>query len=95
MATLHWAFDDDKGMPAEHGIHKPYYVKEAPKQILSPQHWLRMSGDNMEKKKGTWCAMYDNMVVLHWDQITQKCTIILDLQMNTTTLFSSMGFGRA
>ena len=94
-ATLRWHIDDDDGAQAQHDIAKSYYVKSAPTRILSPQHWAKMSGDNTARSKGTWCATYDDTIVLHWDQNTRKRVIPLDPYTNTATIFSSSGFQKA
>ena len=39
--------------------------------------------------------MYDNSIMLHWDQMTCKHTIPLDLYTNTAIIFSASGFQKA
>ena len=75
-------------------IPKSYYVKTAPVQIFSPQHWAQMSSNNTTKNKGIWCATYDDTVVLHWHQNTRKHMIQLDPDTNTATIYSSSGYNQ-
>eukprot|EP00978_Attheya_sp_CCMP212_P033806 scaffold138358_cov66-Attheya_sp.AAC.1 len=43
---------------------KVLYAPDAPFRLLSPQHWSQQVDDNYPKKHGTWCATYDDTVVL-------------------------------
>ena len=54
----------------EHQITLPnsYYVPGALSHILSPQHWLQTTKENKPNPRGTWCATYDDEIVLWWNQ---------------------------
>ena len=64
----------------EHQITLPnsYYVPGALSHILSPQHWLQTAKDNKPDPRGTWCATYDDEIVLWWNQRKYKRSYPID-----------------
>eukprot|EP00978_Attheya_sp_CCMP212_P015749 scaffold40797_cov63-Attheya_sp.AAC.6 len=48
------------------------YAPSAPFRLLLPQHWSQQANDNHPLPRGTWCAMYQDSVMLQWGQ--QKFT---------------------
>ena len=93
--TIAWSIEDDQGQV--HTIRLPgsYYVPDSTSRILSPQHWSQQAQDNRPQPRGTWCATYDDEIVLYWDQRKYKRTIRLDPdRTNTATIRSAPGYSR-
>jgi hypothetical protein len=44
------------------------YLMLQPSRLLSPQHWAQKAKDNRLQRHGMWCAMYDDELILEWDQ---------------------------
>jgi hypothetical protein len=76
--TLLWKIEDDQGITHELKIPNSYYVPQANARLLSPQHWAREARDNKPLPRGTWCATYDDQIVLEWGQRKFRRTIKLD-----------------
>ena len=68
------------------------YSPEAPFPLLSPQHWSQIAKDDLPQPKGTWCATYDDSVVLEWQQRKYCWTVPLDPGTNVVTFFSAPGY---
>ena len=63
--TIRWRIQDDGGIVHNIEIPNSLYVKESPSKLLSPQHWAQTVKDHQPRQHGTWCATYDDKVVLH------------------------------
>jgi hypothetical protein len=48
--------------------------------------------DHYPKPHGTWCATYDNSVVLQWDQRKFTRTVPLDRKRNVALIRSTAGY---
>ena len=70
------------------------YSPEAPFRLLYTQHWSQISKDALLQPKGTWCATYDNSVVIEWQQRKYCRTVPLDPGTNVTTFRSAPGYNR-
>ncbi|WP_317203594.1 hypothetical protein, partial [Janthinobacterium sp.] len=93
--TIRWQIEDDQG--GVHSINLPnsLYVPQAASRLLSPQHWAQTARDNRPLRCGTWCATFENEVVLYWDQQRFTRTIPLDQQnTNVATIRTAPGFSR-
>ena len=81
----------------EHQITLPnsYYVPGASSHILSPQHWSQTAKDNKPNPRGTWCATYDDEIVLWWNQRKYKQSCPIDPnETNVTTIMTAPGYNR-
>ena len=95
MGTVKWRIEDDNGMTHEIIIPESFYVPNAPSRLLSPQHWAQQAKDNHPKRYGTWCATYDDTIILEWHQRQYKRTIKLDKKgTNTAWIYTAPGFNR-
>ena len=70
------------------------YSTEAPFRLLTPQHWSQIVKDDLPQPKRTWCATYENSVVLVWQKRKYCRTVPLDPKANVATLRSSPGYNR-
>ena len=70
------------------------YSTEAPFRLLSPQHWSQIAKDDLPQPKGTWCATYDDSMVLEWQQQKYFWTVPLDPGTNVATFRSAPGYNR-
>ena len=91
--TIRWEIQDDDGMRHTIKLPNSLYVKSSPSKLLSPQHWAQSANDNYPKQQGTWCATYQDKVVLHWNQRRSKKTIRLDPSTSSVaTLHTAPGY---
>jgi hypothetical protein len=90
--TVVWRVTDDTGIAHNINIPNSYLVPECGTQLLSPQHWSQEANDNITNRVGTWCAIYNDRVVLQWSQIHFKKTINIDSKRgNVATMWSEGG----
>ena len=68
MGTLRLRIEDDNGAMHDILIPELFYVPDATSRLLSPQHWAQKAKDNHPKRHGTWCAMYNDEIILEWDR---------------------------
>jgi hypothetical protein len=95
QGTMRLTIEDDKGVPHDIIVPGSYYVPDCPLRLLSPQHWAQKAKDNHPKPHGTWCATYDDEIVLEWHQRQHRRTIKLDQKgMNTGWIFTAPGYKR-
>jgi hypothetical protein len=66
--TMKMVIEDDNGVPHEIIAPDSLYVPHCPSRLLSPQHWAQKAKDHHPKWRGTWCATYDDEIVLEWKQ---------------------------
>ena len=93
--TVKWTIEDDNGVRHDIKLPNAIYSKDSPSRILSPQHWAQEAKDNTPNPRGTWCATYDDAIVLHWDQEKYVRTVTLDKKgTNVATIRTSPGFLR-
>jgi hypothetical protein len=94
--TIAWKIEDDEGQI--HLIRLPgsYYVPDSTSRILSPQHWSQQAHDNRPQPHGTWCATYDDEIILYWNQrkYTRRTIRLNPDQSNTATIRSVPGYSR-
>jgi hypothetical protein len=66
--TMKIIIEDDNGIP--HDIIAPdsFYVPHCQLRLLSPQHWAQKAKDNYPKWHGTWCATYNDEIMLEQKQ---------------------------
>ena len=94
-ATMKVTIEDDNGVPHHIIVPDSYYVPDCPSRLLSPQHWAQKTKDNHPKRHGTWCATYDDEIVLEWHQRQYRRTIKLDEKgSNTGWIFTVPGYSR-
>ena len=94
LCTLQWDIEDDEGVSHKIILPNTLYSPEAPFHMLSPQHWSQIDKDDLPQPKGTWCATYDNSVVLEWQQRKYSRTVLLDPGTNVATFRSALGYNR-
>ena len=93
MGTIKWKIEDDDGKVHDILLPGSYYVPSAPSRLLSPQHWAQVAKDRKPKPRGTWCATYDDEIVLYWNQRKYKRTIKLDPSGdNVATMHTAPGY---
>jgi hypothetical protein len=66
--TIAWKIEDDKGQIHLISLPGSYYVSNSTSCILLPQHWSQQAHNNRPQPCGTWCAMYDDEIILYWNQ---------------------------
>jgi len=93
--TIVWNIEDDQGRIHKLRIPGSFYTREAPSRLLSPQHWAQTANDNKPQRHGTWCATYDDSIVLEWRQRQYRRTIKLDPGTNVATIYTAPGYRRA
>jgi hypothetical protein len=92
--TVHLKFEDDAGRIHAFVIPGTLYAPKAPCQMFSPQHWSQTAND--KNIKGTWCATYDDKVVLHWNHGNSATrSVPLDPGTNVAIFRSASGMKRA
>ena len=94
VGTIKWMIEDDDGKRHAIIIPNALYVPTSNHCLLSPQHWAQTANDHYPKRRGTWCATYDDSIVLHWKQNQYKRTLPLDKSTNTGKMRSAAGFTR-
>jgi hypothetical protein len=91
--TIQWKIEDNAGQVHTIVLPNSLYVKDATARLLSPQHWAQVVKDNKPNPNGTWCATYDDRVVLHWDQQKYQRTIKLDVDgTNVASIRTAPGY---
>jgi hypothetical protein len=65
IGTIVWRILDDKDIQRTIRIPNSFHVPTAKVRLLSPQHWAQESDDNVPKTRGTWCATYNDGVVIY------------------------------
>jgi hypothetical protein len=68
MGTVEWEIEDDHGSTHKIRIPNAIYSATNRNRLLSPQHWAQGANDRYPIRYGTWCATYDDRVVLYWEQ---------------------------
>ena len=94
IGTIKWMIEDDDGKRHAIIMQNALYVPTSNYCLLSPQHWAQTANDHYPKRRGTWCATYDDSIVLHWKQNQYKRTLPLDKSTNTGKMRSAAGFTR-
>jgi hypothetical protein len=95
MGTMKLIIEDDQGISHDIRISGSFYVPDCPSRLLSPQHWAQKAKDNHPMWHGTWCATYDDKIVLEWDQRQYQRTIKLDQkESNTGWIYTAPGYSR-
>ena len=89
--TVRWKIEDDDGKVHSIVLKKVLYAPDAPFRLLSPQHWSQQADDNYPQKHGTWCATYDDTVVLQWQQRSFTKTIAYCTRTNVGKFRSAPG----
>ena len=93
--TMKMVIEDDNGVPHEIIAPDSLYVPHCPSRLLSPQHWAQKAKDHHPKRRGTWCATYDDEIVLEWNQRQYRRTIKLDQKgSNTAWIHTAPGYSR-
>jgi GAG-pre-integrase domain len=90
--TVRWDIEDDDGVVHQQIIPGTYYNPGSEYKLYSPQHVAQVSNDHHPKPHGTWCATYDNSVVLQWDQRKYTRTVLLDRKKNVALMRSATGY---
>ena len=94
IGTIRWRITDDDGIVHEIIIENALFARKSPVKLLSPQHWSQSANDNIPKKRGTWCAQYDDEIVLYWDQEEYKKSVPYDKRQNVATFYSAPDFAK-
>ena len=69
------------------------FVPGASSHILSPQHWLQTAKDNKPNPRGTWCATYDDKIVMWWNQRKYKQSCPIDPnETNVATIMTAPSY---
>jgi hypothetical protein len=82
IGTIRWEIEDDEGRVHDLIIPESIYLPEATSRLLSPQHWAQSTNDNKPNLNGTWCATYQDKIILYWKQGQHRRTVNLDAQGN-------------
>jgi hypothetical protein len=91
--TIRWYIEDDDGVTHAIEIPNGIYLPTAPSRLLSPQHWAQEARDNKPDKDGTWCATYQDAVILWWGQRKFRRTIKIDRHgSNVATIRTAPGY---
>jgi hypothetical protein len=77
MGTVEWEIEDDYGSIHKIRIPNTIYSAANRNRLLSPQHWAQGANDRYPIRYGTWCATYDDRIVLYWEQRKYKRTVYL------------------
>jgi hypothetical protein len=91
LGTVKWCIEDDEGKTHDIILPHTYYSPTAKKKLFSPQHWAQQAGDNFPLHNGTWCAMYANKIVLHWNQQRHSHTVYLSPRSNVGVMCTAPG----
>ena len=86
--TLKWKIEDDDGNYHDIIIKEALYIPGLSSCLLCPQQWSKQVKDNFPRKRGTWCATYEDVCVLQWDQRKYTRTIKYDPSTNTPKLYT-------
>ena len=92
LCILQWDIEDDEGVSHKILLPNSLYSPEAYFRLLFLQHWSQIAKENLSQPKGTWCAKYDESVVLEWQQRKYRWTVPLDPGTNVATFFSAPGY---
>jgi hypothetical protein len=93
QGTIKWRIADDEGNPREIIIPNSFYVPGLSIRLLSPQHWAQQARDNFPISRGTWCATFEDSVVLQWNQRSHTRTLQLDTSStNVATVWTVPGY---
>jgi hypothetical protein len=93
IGTIRWEIEDDEGLVHDLIIPESIYLPEATSRLLSPQHWAQSANDNRPNLNGTWCATYQDKIILYWKQGQYKRTVNLDAQgNNVATIWTAPGY---
>jgi hypothetical protein len=68
MGTVEWEIEDDQGRTHKIRVPNTIYSANNRSRLLSPQHWAQGANDKYPIRYGTWCATYDDRIILYWDQ---------------------------
>ncbi|CAB9526635.1 Retrotransposon protein [Seminavis robusta] len=90
--TVRWSIEDEQGKVHHFTIPNTYYNASTPYRLLSPQHWAAVADDNTPKRRGTWCATYQDAVELFWQQRKFKRIIPLSPTSNIAIVRSAPSF---
>jgi hypothetical protein len=90
--TVRWEIEDDNGVVHQQTIPGTYYNPNSEYKLYSPQHMAQVYKDHDPKPHGTWCATYDDSVVLQWDQRKFTRTVPLDRKRNVALIRSAAGY---
>jgi GAG-pre-integrase domain len=90
--TVRWEIEDDEGVVHQQTIPGTYYNPDSEYKLYSPQHVAQVYNDHYPKQHGTWCATYDDSVVLQWDQRKFTRTVLLDKKKNVALMRSATGY---
>jgi hypothetical protein len=95
MGTIRWNIEDDQGVVHTITLPNSLYVPSAASRLLSPQHWAQVANDNKPLKRGTWCATYEDQIILYWGQREFRRTIPLDPESsNVASIRTAPGYSR-
>jgi GAG-pre-integrase domain len=90
--TVTWEIEDDSGVVHQQTIPGTYYNPDSQYKLYSPQHVAQVYNDHTPMRHGTWCATYDDSIVLQWDQRKFTRTVRLDKQRNVALMRSASGY---
>ena len=91
VGTVTWKIKDNTGRVHTLVLPNMYYAPNALYRLLSPLHWRQNARDDTLCLHGTWCAMYDDSLVLWWCQQQYKYTVPLQQSTNVAMLYSAPG----
>jgi Reverse transcriptase (RNA-dependent DNA polymerase)/GAG-pre-integrase domain len=90
--TVRWDIEDDDGISHQQIIPGTYYNPDSKYKLYSPQHVAQVANDNHPRPHGTWCATYNDSVVLQWNQRKYTRTVLLDKKTNVALMRSATGY---
>jgi Reverse transcriptase (RNA-dependent DNA polymerase)/GAG-pre-integrase domain len=90
--TVRWTIEDDNGVVHYQTIPGTYYNPNSEYKLYSPQHVAQVYKDHYPKPHGTWCATYNDSVVLQWDQCKFTRTVPLDKKTNVALIRTAAGY---
>ena len=89
--TIVWNIQDDQGRVHHIRIPNSLYVPASPIRILSPQHWAQEVYDKSPRRRGTWCATYEDGCELFWQQNKYVKTVKHDIRSNVPIMSANNG----
>jgi hypothetical protein len=60
--TIQWNIADNEGVSHKITIPNSFYVPTSDVRLLSPQHWAQRAKDHYPRRRGTWCATFDDEI---------------------------------
>ena len=80
--SVKWKIEDDNNIVHMFTIPNTYYIANAPRRILSPQHFAQQMQDHKPHVEGRGCTTTSTTIVLFWNQRKFTKMVKLDSKLN-------------